>query len=644
MPRNKNQSEQLSFSQLLAKYTVQIPIIQRDYAQGRESKTSLRASFLFAIRDGIQDAPIELDFVYGDLTGKIFQPLDGQQRLTTLYLLYWYAAIRDQVDFSEYQFLSNFTYKTRMSSRDFCKYLINSQMEITKGQLPSVVIKDAIWYSLSWDRDPTVTGMLKTLDHISEVFGGVDDLWTELIKLEKPPITFHCVVLDDFGLSDDLYIKMNARGKALTSFENFKAVFERKIGKEQWDKNRRREEHFDILVDTSWTHLFWTEFEPRQFDDAILKFIANSLVFSLAVSGGKESEKIRSLLEHFYNTNVDDFNKDDYEDLYKSLQCFSKVKENDLDVNFCWHRLLQNNASLLKLVGGKTPVTFAQRLLFFAQTLFLLTAGPTFEGERYLDWMRVVRNIVRNANLDNYDAFLGAVSLIKEISQGCQNIYKFLSTAQVKSGFSRDQVNEEVQKATLILADQDGSLKQALHSLEDTYFCEGSLALPLRYAENNITGEIDIKLLKEAKRVIEKYFDSGITDEMRSVLLTIGDGNYFRYWSSWLYATDCPKYRLIEDMDDMRRFLKSDHLAGYFVILFKQLLEKTPAQIIDDYDPSEGSSSWRTLLICEPQLLSKARKKYLAFADDWEYCYLIPGSKVAGGEVGRNRLFKVVSV
>lgn len=642
MKQIKNKSEQLSFSQLLAKYTVQIPIIQRDYAQGRKSKTSLRDAFLIAIRNGIHCSPIELDFIYGDLKGQIFQPLDGQQRLTTLFLLHWYAAKLGQIDSSEYQYLSKFTYKTRTSSRDFCRDLIDSQMEITRDQLPSEVILDAKWYSLSWERDPTVKGMLETLDHISKLFRESENLWNDLIRLENPPITFHCVVLDDFGLSDDLYIKMNARGKPLTSFENFKAVLVRKIKKEKWDKHRQREEHFDILVDTSWTQLFWDKFEPQQFDDAILQFIANSLVFSLGLSAGNDSKKIRPLLEHFHATDVDDFNVDEYEYLYSSLQCFSQAPWSHLDAKFCWHRLLPDDASLFQIIGGKAPATFAQRLLFFAQTSFLLTAGQKFDSERYQDWMRVVRNIVRNASLDNYEAFLGAVSLIKEISQGCQNIYEFLSVAKIKSGFARDQAKEEERKASLIVADQDGFLKKTLHTLEDTFFCEGSLALPLRYAEDN-KGGVDLTLLEEAQQVIENYFNTGITDQMRSALLTIGDGNYFRYWSSWLYATGCPKYRLIEDNDDLRRFLKSDYLAEYFVILFKQLLSKTPSQLIDDYESPEGSSTWRDLLISDPQLLSKARKKYFAFDDDWDHCYLIPGSKVAGDEAGRKKLFKVVS-
>ena len=38
-----------------------------------------------------QSPPLDLNFIYGKLVGEKFIPLDGQQRLTTLYLLYLYA-------------------------------------------------------------------------------------------------------------------------------------------------------------------------------------------------------------------------------------------------------------------------------------------------------------------------------------------------------------------------------------------------------------------------------------------------------------------------------------------------------------------------------------------------------------------------
>ena len=46
---------------------------------------------------------------------------------------------------------------------------------------------------------------------------------------DAPGISFHLLPIEQMGLSEDLYIKMNSRGKPLTPFENFKARFEQDI-------------------------------------------------------------------------------------------------------------------------------------------------------------------------------------------------------------------------------------------------------------------------------------------------------------------------------------------------------------------------------------------------------------------------------
>ena len=72
---------------------VLVPVFQRDYAQGRAEKIDLRKKFLEEIKEGLRSGNgLLLDFVYGAKTadGKI-APLDGQQRLTTIWLLMWYS-------------------------------------------------------------------------------------------------------------------------------------------------------------------------------------------------------------------------------------------------------------------------------------------------------------------------------------------------------------------------------------------------------------------------------------------------------------------------------------------------------------------------------------------------------------------------
>jgi hypothetical protein len=67
------------------------------------------------------------------------------------------------------------------------------------------------------------------LDRMHEVFRHTSDLYARLIDELAPAVTFQLLDLKQFDLSDDLYIKMNARGKPLTTFETFKARFERHL-------------------------------------------------------------------------------------------------------------------------------------------------------------------------------------------------------------------------------------------------------------------------------------------------------------------------------------------------------------------------------------------------------------------------------
>ena len=104
-----------------------VPMIQRDYAQGRISADveKVRNRFLDALKQAVVDSPITLDLIYGDIDADgTMTPLDGQQRLTTLFLLHWYAAKKEGIAEKDYDFLYNFSYATRYSARDFCDRLI----------------------------------------------------------------------------------------------------------------------------------------------------------------------------------------------------------------------------------------------------------------------------------------------------------------------------------------------------------------------------------------------------------------------------------------------------------------------------------------------------------------------------------------
>lgn len=286
---NNTDIRSITFWNFLKENTIEIPIIQRDYAQGRLGKENLRKNFLADLKNALDsDGMMKLDFVYGSIENDNLNPLDGQQRLTTLWLLHWYIALRaGELSEDNCKIFRKFTYETRISSREFCEILCKSEnFKIFESKDIVDFITKQTWFYSAWKQDPTIQSMLRMLggtkifdkkgeeivDGIEEIFQGANEdgfksYWEKLTQ--KETIEFYYLPLKDFGLSDDLYIKMNARGKQLTSFENFKADLIGYITKqsenetlkesqrEEWNKLLDAKNGIPIKMDTDWTDIFW---------------------------------------------------------------------------------------------------------------------------------------------------------------------------------------------------------------------------------------------------------------------------------------------------------------------------------------------------------------------------------------------------
>lgn len=92
--------------------------------------------------------------------------------------------------------------------------------------------------------------MFIMFDAIHAKFNDVKDLWN---RLKQGAIKFYFLPVSDMELTDELYIKMNSRGKPLTRFERFKAELERELRK----VNEKTAVEIARKIDTVWTDLLW---------------------------------------------------------------------------------------------------------------------------------------------------------------------------------------------------------------------------------------------------------------------------------------------------------------------------------------------------------------------------------------------------
>ncbi len=526
--------ERLSFSKLFIEkgYKVEIPIIQRDYAQGRKSKTEVRETFLQALYDYLDEGKPnrDLDFIYGSLKKTeetCFIPLDGQQRLTTLFLLHWYLAndsgnmpfLREFLatkDGDSYK--SKFTYETRTSSREFCDELISNEIDLDNLLPPdedednslSKTIQDRGWYYLSWGNDPTIQSMLTMLDAIHSKFHGKPEFFDLLINNENPVITFLFLNLKDFKLTDDLYIKMNARGKPLTTFENFKAKFEQHIGNLSWKKSDQRtlafgteermaypKEYFSHKIDTSWANLLWNYRNVNDidntYDDELMNFIRIIMANEYALN--TKSDKDQNL-EFLIGTQVARKRKDYTDNLtYHMYERFGILT--DSAVSYLINALdsLSNGEKEIHKYLSETfyfdevetfksvlkhDLTLPQRVQFHAYLKFLIFNKGVTNG---IDqWMRVVHNLTENTVIDGADEVARATKSIEKLLPASNNILQYLTNSKNQIDFFLGrQVQEERIKAHLITKSDDW--QDTIETIEKHAYFKGQILFLFEFSD-----------------------------------------------------------------------------------------------------------------------------------------------------------------
>lgn len=508
----------LSFYQLLTErdYIIQIPIIQRDYTQGRDRHQQVRDTFLDTLASYLEEGlpHRDLDFVYGsskridDVT--YFIPLDGQQRLTTLFLLHWYLAqitpdqdLRDRLLTALHRGngLARFTYETRSSSREFCDLLISPEYSLrealhpvsepAQGQRISRLIEDASWFLRSWKLDPTIQAMLQMLDAIDRKFWDKEEYLELLMDVESPVITMLYLDLEEFKLTDDLYIKMNARGKQLTPFENFKAQYEDYLGRVHPDYRKG----FEQKIDTKWADLFWNYRgmgKNDTYDDELSNFIKAIFAGAYAeredVSREKHEETLRELIcanksnpFSVYKESVLVEGETASDTLIKALDTLSngdkKIKEHLLEEDRPYYKEHEVFENVLR----DSITSYSDRISFYAYIHYLIRYGASApEGLR--DWMRLMSNLYHQENIPfDGNHFITAVKSVQELLPYADKIIDYLSSEKEIPSYSfRWQEREELVKARLIK--RSPQWRTLIESTEKNPYFTGQIGFLLDFA------------------------------------------------------------------------------------------------------------------------------------------------------------------
>lgn len=570
---------------------IEIPMIQRDYAQGRKSQEvdRIRKRFLSSIYTALtENKPLKLDFVYGDIDdNKVLTPLDGQQRLTTLFLLHWYIARHEDVEASKMEFLHHFSYETRFSARTFCQHLVDYTPDFAVENLSEDII-DQSWMPLDWKNDPTINAMLNMLDDIHKMFNETSGLWP---LLEEGCIGFYFLSIKDMGLTDELYIKMNSRGKPLTEFEHFKAEWEgymQKLNADVADRISRK-------VDLSWTDILWPyKGDNDIIDDEFIKYFRYlcAVICYKKYPNEQIPEDIFDLTKALFSDKKDDA-MDNLLFIENAFDCLDGL---DIKVSFETFLTTEQHIDCKSHVddpidvfeqccrfygeyksGGRVRVFSIGRMLLLYCFVLYWQNKSNISEEQFAKRLRIINNMIKSSEFELREDRMNA--LLEQIEEIV--LEDKIEIIEGRNTFNAFQVQEEMEKTEWRNNHPDKEL--LLQKLEDHPLLEGCV---------RVVGWDNLDYTDRFYSLFQ--CDRGLVNR---ALLTIGD---YSIKVNWRYQIGSAK-----NETSWKAIFHSnkDSINGTQTILI-QLLEKAEVftddvlrGVIDEYLAEAKHYDWKYYLV-----------------------------------------------
>lgn len=441
---------------------IYIPRIQRDYAQGRIDNEATM------IRDNILDdvascEPLNWGIIFGVSENremedgsikKCFIPIDGQQRLTTLYLLTLYGEKKHDVIFG---YRKGFNYETRSASRDFLAALVENWCgEKEDGEDLKEHILNQGWFLNYWALDPTVDAVLNMLNVIDLRFRKTPKVFENLER-----ISFEFLDLNNLNLNETLYLKMNSRGKKLSQFDKIKSELDKilpdvlvdfdcgfNLYEEDKDSHLKTlssfAEKWRYCIDREWSNLFWDK-NTHNFDIPFLAFLSNWLI----VCAGEKYVHIDNLTALEYK-NKDFFLHWKYWGDYLSETNAKKYFE---EIAILLNKLCHNRKNDIVKKLTSIPTKFQERAIQFGLLSF---KGDNYSSEEFSEWERFIDNYSKNCVSDRVSFFDYVNRIRKDFASHSTNILSHLASLHEQKVYEPNmQLCEEYFKAKILICNNE---------------------------------------------------------------------------------------------------------------------------------------------------------------------------------------------
>lgn len=264
-----------------------IPDLQRDYCWGDEIHTDEKKELVSGfvtnlieqwnqLRNNPQKENLSLGLIYGyEIPENHIQLCDGQQRITTLFLLLGMLnrqsgcnAFRPRL-ISDFEYLQDdkepyLQYAIRESSLYFlsdlvCHFFIVKEQDQERAS-DVEDIKNCTWFFNEYNYDPSICSMLKALARINEILKDKDAQWCcDFGEFLTTRLTFLYYDMENRKNGEETFVVINTTGEPLSTTQNLKPLVAHapiNEGYQRIDQNNEMQ-----LLPTDWEEIetwFWS--------------------------------------------------------------------------------------------------------------------------------------------------------------------------------------------------------------------------------------------------------------------------------------------------------------------------------------------------------------------------------------------------
>jgi len=644
-----------------------IPDLQRDYCWGdsayieqEKSQKELVSGFVgdYLLTSFKEKSSTSKDLMLGLVYGyeeplNCFNICDGQQRITTLFLLLGMVNRYSDGEFNDYIISS-----TEMQD-DYEPHLLYSIRESTlyflsdlslhffiKNSIPNVsLIKKSNWYFDEYERDASVQSMLAALETIEKILVNektVDYKSFGHFLLNNLKMIYYD--MENRARGEETYIVINTTGEPLSSTENIKPILlgsisDNKVYNEQWEE---REDWFwqnrgrDLCADDGMKQFFIWFWQSKLLQEKTYKddkeFPIDPRKEFLNIDKNAYASTLDEVKSYFDALKycVDILNED--EEIKKQLYFIQPPKRNCIGT-YSWLREQDNNI-VLPLIGYikkfKHPQKFNAFIRRIRRNWFDSIRNRHMSGEPasntyFVDWryvLQIIGNSTEEDEVLNYDTEVNSSSI------------RLIPNVRLNQWNNEDEVNKKD------LCGGDEEKEKAVWEWEDNKDMMGDLSILWKTLDSSLNWNDAHKVYNTFNLLLKCFCNENYVRDTNDPLV-FNIANYYRLfrvlrgyyapghidytknmngaWFSWREEDPVYFYYLLDPA--LARVLKADSKEELLSLLKEEVRKSVlKSGIVNNNLPNIDDDNFRSIPYLKLWLTAKTlwAEKYGLLLSYWD--------------------------